>query len=74
MLVAVKVLRQSSAQRANAAALAEFRQEAETLQSLRHPCILNFYGACFDCEPVRHRAVAARCSAGALRWNAMLCQ
>ena len=49
----VKVLKQTSLQRSNTAALDEFRQEADMLQSLRHPNILNFYGACFNCHPVR---------------------
>ena len=51
-LVAVKVLKQTSLQRSNTAALNDFRQEADMLQRLRHPNILNFYGACFDCQPV----------------------
>ena len=51
-LVAVKVLKQTSLQRSNTAALIEFQQEADMLQRLRHPNILNFYGACFDCQPV----------------------
>ena len=51
-LVAVKVLRETSLQRSNTGALDEFRQEAAILQSLRHPNILMFYGACFDCQPV----------------------
>ncbi|KAK9831310.1 hypothetical protein WJX81_001003 [Elliptochloris bilobata] len=46
-LVAVKVLRESSV---NASALEDFRQEAATLQALRHPNVLNFYGACLECK------------------------
>ena len=52
-LVAVKVLREECTQHANLAALADFRREAELLQSMRHPYILNFLGACFNCERVR---------------------
>ncbi len=51
-LVAVKVLRETSLHRPNTGALDEFRQEAAILQSLRHPNILMFYGACFNCQPV----------------------
>ena len=52
-LVAVKVLREECTQHANSAALADFRREAGLLQSMRHPYILNFLGACFNCKPVR---------------------
>ena len=52
-LVAVKVLREECTQHASSAALADFRREAELLQSMRHPYILNFLGACFNCERVR---------------------
>ena len=52
-LVAIKVLREECMQHASSAALADFRREAELLQSMRHPFILNFLGACFDCKPVR---------------------
>lgn len=51
--MAVKVLREECTQHAGSAALADFRREAELLQSMRHPYILNFLGACFDCKPVR---------------------
>ena len=52
-LVAVKVLRESTLRHANAAQLTQFQREAEMLQSLAHPNILSFYGACFSCKPVR---------------------
>ena len=58
-LVAVKVLREECTQHASSAALADFRREAELLQCMRHPYILNFLGACFDCKPVRHVALMA---------------
>ena len=56
-LVAVKVLREECTQHAGSAALADFRREAELLQSMRHPYILNFLGACFDRKPVRARGI-----------------
>ena len=52
-LVAVKMLRESSLGGGRTAVLDEFKQEAEMLQRLRHPNILNFYGACVECHPVR---------------------
>ena len=52
-LVAVKMLRESSLSSGRTAVLEEFKQEAEMLQRLRHPNILNFYGACIQCHPVR---------------------
>ena len=62
-LVAVKVLREECTQHASSAALDDFRREAELLQSMRHPYILNFLGACFNCERVRTdwRPVALQC-------------
>ena len=60
-LVAVKVLREECTQHASSAALADFRREAELLQSMRHPYILNFLGACFDGKPVRARGAHGCC-------------
>ena len=52
-LVAVKVLNEDSAVLgSSAAALADLRLEAHMLQAMRHPNVLEFYGACFDCKPV----------------------
>ena len=66
-LVAVKVLREECTQHASSAALADFRREAELLQSMRHPYILNFLGACFNCERVRTGwCIIARRSASSL--------
>ena len=44
---------QECTEHASSAALADFQREAELLQSMRHPFILNFLGACFDSAPVR---------------------
>lgn len=55
--MAIKVLRQSSLQCESAAILADFQREAEMLQSLRHPSIVPFYGACFSAQPVRQLRV-----------------
>ena len=49
--VACKVAREDL--HASSAVLADLRQDAEVLQDMRHPYILTFYGACFDCRPVR---------------------
>ena len=53
-LVAVKVLHESCMEHAGCAALDGFRTEAEMLQSLHHPNIINFYGACFEGKQVRY--------------------
>ena len=58
-LVAVKVLHEIGEGGESPNALADFRREADTLRSLRHPNILNFYGACFNSRPAR----LARCAA-----------
>jgi len=50
-LVAVKVLREEIVERASAAELHQFKQEAAMLRGLRHPCILSFYGARLDRHP-----------------------
>lgn len=49
--VAVKVLKATA--RADAATIADFQKEAEMLCSLRHPHILNFFGACATADLVR---------------------
>ena len=54
-LVAVKVLKEECTQHVSSNELANLRQEAEMLQTLNHPAILRFYGACFTCKPVRKR-------------------
>ena len=52
-LVAVKVLREECTEPISPAELEAFRQEAQMLQDMHHPYILNHYGACLDCKPVR---------------------
>ena len=52
-LVAVKVLHESCMEHADSAALDGLRKEAEMLQSLHHPNIINFYGACFEGKQAR---------------------
>ena len=49
--VAVKVLK--ACVQADATTVAEFQKEAEMLRALRHPNILDFYGACLDGDTVR---------------------
>ena len=52
--VAVKVLRHDSVDVTNSAGLEEeFRQEAQMLQDMQHPFVLEFLGACVDSKPVR---------------------
>lgn len=59
-LVACKVLHESSALLdKSAAALADLRREAQMLQAMHHPNILDFFGACFDFTPVRYTALGA---------------
>ena len=53
-----EMLRESSLSSGRTAVLEEFKQEAEMLQRLRHPNILNFYGACIQCHPVRPHMTA----------------
>lgn len=55
MLAAVKVLRGSTS--VNAAVQERFREEAKNLERLRHPNILDFYGACLEGEQVCNRVV-----------------
>jgi len=45
VLVVVKVLRKGIVERASAAELHQFKQEAAMLRGLRHPYILSFYRA-----------------------------
>ena len=52
-LVAVKLLREECTELISPAELVAFRQEAQMLQDMHHPYILNHFGACFDCKPVR---------------------
>ena len=52
-LVAVKVLREECTEPISPAELEAFRQEAQILQDMHHPYILNNFGACLDCKPVR---------------------
>ena len=49
--VAVKVLREEIVERASAAELHQFKQEAAMLRGLRHPYVLSFYGARLDRHP-----------------------
>ena len=51
--MAVKVLHERCIEHADPAALDGLRKEAEMLQNLHHPNILNFYGACFEGQQVR---------------------
>ena len=49
----MKVLHESCMEHADSAALDGLRKEAEMLQSLHHPNIINFYGACFEGKQAR---------------------
>ncbi len=61
-LVAVKVLREEIVERASAAELHQFKQEAAMLQASRHPYILNFYGARLSRHPYMLVSEARRAS------------
>ena len=69
--VAVKVLKESA--QADAATLADFQTEAEMLCRLRHPNILDFYGACQTANTVRlgkcRRSQARVTAAGSLLFH-----
>lgn len=56
-LVAVKVVKHSSTEH-SLAAQEDFQMEALTLQSLKHPNILVFYGACYSNDSVRQHMCA----------------
>lgn len=58
-LVAVKVLNEECTTHVHSTELANLQREAMMLQELSHPSILQFYGACFTCKPVRKCGVAS---------------